>query len=115
VAEVSLVLLGIEETWEPGGAPNVALARLTEERGRDIGIGFPDAAACDAAGIVLLPAGDLGSSSSSESESSLSELAPATDGLLLGESGLFGPFSSSSSGVPDAAGASKVLVVVDRR
>jgi hypothetical protein len=72
-------------------------------------------AACDAAGIVLLPAGEAGeagSFSSSESESSLSESSPAIDGLLSGESGLSGPSSSSSSsfGAPDAVGTNILLV-----
>jgi hypothetical protein len=49
-----------------------------------------------AVGDALLFTGDAGSSSSSESESSLSD-PPTVDGLLAGESGLSGPSSSSSS------------------
>jgi hypothetical protein len=52
--------------------------------------------ACSPEGGTLFSVGE-GGSSSSESESSLSELAPADDALLRGESGLSGPSSSSSS------------------
>jgi hypothetical protein len=103
-AEVSFELPGIDETCRVVDALSVALGRLVaDEAGRDIGMDPPDADACDAAGRVLFPAGE-GGSSSSESESSLSEDAPTVDGLLEGESGLSGPSSSSS-------GAATVLVV----
>jgi hypothetical protein len=57
---------------------------------------------------------DVGSSSS-ESESSLSD-PPTVDGLLAGESGLFMPPSSSSSSFPSSLGAGIVLATgVPRR
>jgi hypothetical protein len=61
--------------------------------------------ACSPEGGTLFSVGE-GGSSSSESESSLSELAPADDALLRGESGLSGPSSSSFFSPPSGSSSS---------
>lgn len=60
--------------------------------------------------VAPLCTGEGGSSSSSDSESSLSDMSPPTvDGLLNGESGLSGPSSSSpaATGIVLAIGSSR--------
>lgn len=68
-------------------APTVEVALRVEVASR---------VAVDAA-VAPLSTGDGGSASSSDSESSLSDMSPTVDGLLNGESGLSGPSSSSAS------------------
>jgi hypothetical protein len=117
-ATVVFGLAGLDEAGMLTAALEIAIGMLAaDEGGMDGSIGWPDIAACEAGGGAPLSTGD-GGSSSSESESSLSEPAPTVEGLLSGESGLSGPSSSSSSsgsstsGISDAAAAGALLAVV---
>lgn len=85
--EVGIDIAAVEVATAAEVAPTVEVALRVEVASR---------VAVDAA-VAPLSTGDGGSASSSDSESSLSDMSPTVDGLLNGESGLSGPSSSSAS------------------
>jgi hypothetical protein len=85
--EVGIDIAAVEVAPAAEVAPTVEVALRVEVASR---------VAVDAA-VAPLSTGDGGSASSSDSESSLSDMSPTVDGLLNGESGLSGPSSSSAS------------------
>lgn len=85
--EVGIDIAAVEVAPAAEVAPTVEVTLRVEVASR---------VAVDAA-VALLSTGDGGSASSSDSESSLSDMSPTVDGLLNGESGLSGPSSSSAS------------------
>lgn len=85
--EVGIDIAAVEAAPAAEVAPTVEVALKVEVASR---------VAVDAA-VAPLSTGDGGSASSSDSESSLSDMSPTVDGLLNGESGLSGPSSSSAS------------------
>lgn len=110
VESVDPVIWGCGASFPEDGLPKVkegtAVAELLfsdKEVGIDIAavevalrVEVASRVAVDAA-VAPLSTGDGGSASSSDSESSLSDMSPTIDGLLNGESGLSGPSSSSAS------------------
>ena len=107
VERVEPVIWGCGASFPGDGTPKVNEGTVVVEpllSVTDVGI---DTAAVEGAAKVVVGAavaplstGDGGSASSSDSESSLSDMSPTVDGLLNGESGLSGPSSTS----PPAAG-----------
>ena len=85
--EVGIDIAAVEVATAAEVAPTVEVTLRVEVASR---------VAVDAA-VAPLSTGDGGSASSSDSESSLSDMSPTVDGLLNGESGLSGPSSSSAS------------------
>jgi hypothetical protein len=85
--EVGIDIAAVEVAPAAEVAPTVEVTLRVEVASR---------VAVDAA-VAPLSTGDGGSASSSDSESSLSDMSPTVDGLLNGESGLSGPSSSSAS------------------
>ena len=91
--EVGIDIAAVEVAPAVGVAPAAEVAPTVEVTLR---VEVASRVAVDAA-VAPLSTGDGGSASSSDSESSLSDMSPTVDGLLNGESGLSGPSSSSAS------------------